>query len=76
MADDGKINALECPYDEESVGIPPRWEHEHVGRRLVKAFVTLDRLPARSRPARARRPLAAAFGRLGGSLGASRTFGR
>lgn len=45
MADDLKINALEKPYDEESYAIPPRWEPEHVGRRLVKAFVTLDRLP-------------------------------
>jgi hypothetical protein len=40
-----KINALERPYDEENFGIPLRWEPEHVGRRLVKAFTTLDRLP-------------------------------
>jgi hypothetical protein len=40
-----KINALEQPYDEGREEIPPRWEPEHVGRRLVKAFVTLDRLP-------------------------------
>ena len=40
-----KINALERPYDEVREKIPPRWEAEHVGRRLVKAFVTLDRLP-------------------------------
>lgn len=40
-----KINALEAPYDEAQEEIPPRWEPEHVGRRLVKAFVTLDRLP-------------------------------
>jgi hypothetical protein len=43
--DDMKINALELPYDEENFGIPLRWEPEHVGRRLVKAFTTLDRLP-------------------------------
>lgn len=43
--DDLKINALEKPYDEDSLGIPLRWEPEHVGRRLVKAFMTLDRLP-------------------------------
>jgi hypothetical protein len=43
--DEMKINALERPYDEESFGIPLRWEPEHVGRRLVKAFTTLDRLP-------------------------------
>ncbi|HLH11859.1 MAG TPA: hypothetical protein VKV77_08275 [Methylovirgula sp.] len=45
MTDELKINALECPYDETRETIPPRWEAEHVGRRLVKAFVTLDRLP-------------------------------
>ena len=43
--DEMKINALERPYDEENFGIPLRWEPEHVGRRLVKAFTTLDRLP-------------------------------
>jgi hypothetical protein len=43
--DEMKINALERPYDEENFGIPLRWEAEHVGRRLVKAFTTLDRLP-------------------------------
>jgi hypothetical protein len=45
MDDDMKINALERPYNEENFGIPLRWEPEHVGRRLVKAFTTLDRLP-------------------------------
>jgi hypothetical protein len=45
MDDDIKINALERPCDEENFGIPLRWEPEHVGRRLVKAFTTLDRLP-------------------------------
>ncbi len=43
--DDRKINALEAPYDETREEIPARWEPEHVGRRLVMAFVTLDRLP-------------------------------
>jgi len=43
--DDSKINALDRPYDEAREQIPPRWEPEHVGRRLVKAFTTLDRLP-------------------------------
>ncbi len=45
MEEDQKINALERPYASERETIPPRWEPEHVGRRLVKAFVTLDRLP-------------------------------
>lgn len=44
--EDQKINALECPYAPEHESIPLRWEPEHVGRRLVKAFTTLDRLPA------------------------------
>jgi hypothetical protein len=43
--DEMKINALERPFDEENFSIPLRWEPEHVGRRLVKAFTTLDRLP-------------------------------
>jgi hypothetical protein len=45
VSEDPKINALERPYDEAREEIPPRWEVEHVGRRLVKAFITLDRLP-------------------------------
>ncbi len=42
---DAKINALEAPYDGAREEIPARWEAEHVGRRLVEAFATLDRLP-------------------------------
>jgi hypothetical protein len=45
LKDPRKINALEAPYGETHEEIPARWEAEHVGRRLVKAFVTLDRLP-------------------------------
>lgn len=45
MDEDLKVNALERPYDPARETIPARWEPEHVGRRLVKAFVTLDRLP-------------------------------
>ena len=45
MDPDQKINALERPYDPDDAPIPARWEPEHVGRRLVKAFATLDRLP-------------------------------
>ncbi len=45
MEEDQKINALERPYAPEREEIPLRWEPEHIGRRLVKAFVTLDRLP-------------------------------
>jgi hypothetical protein len=41
----GKINALEALYNEAHEEIPARWEPEHVGRRLVQAFVTLDQLP-------------------------------
>ncbi len=65
MEDDLKINALEKPYDEESLGIPPRWEPEHVGRRLVKAFMTSRSSPPHARPARAGRTLAATCRRMG-----------
>jgi hypothetical protein len=40
-----KVNALEQPYVPEHEAIPQRWEPEYVGRKLVAAFVTLDRLP-------------------------------
>lgn len=43
--DDLKINALERPYMSEREEIPTNWNADHVGKRLVKAFVTLDRLP-------------------------------
>lgn len=43
--DDLKINALERPYAPEREEIPACWNADHVGARLVKAFVTLDRLP-------------------------------
>jgi hypothetical protein len=45
MEENQKINALECPYAPEREQIPPRWDAEHVGHRLVRAFETLDRLP-------------------------------
>jgi hypothetical protein len=45
MAEDLKINALERPYAPEHEEVPSRWEAEHVGKKLVKAFVTLDLLP-------------------------------
>jgi hypothetical protein len=45
MDEDLKINALEQPYAPESYGMPPHWEPEYVGRKLVAAFVTLDRMP-------------------------------
>ncbi len=40
-----KINALECPYDEASEETPLEWDGPHVGRCLVKACITLHRLP-------------------------------
>ena len=45
MEQDLKINALERPYAPERDEIPLHWDPEHVGRRLVRAFETLDRLP-------------------------------
>jgi hypothetical protein len=43
--EDLKINALERPYVSEREEIPLVWDADYVGTRLVKAFVTLDRLP-------------------------------
>ncbi len=45
MDGDLKINALEQPCVSEHAAAPHEWEPEYVGRRLVAAFVTLDRLP-------------------------------
>jgi hypothetical protein len=45
MDSDLKINALEQPFNSSRDSLPAQWEPEHVGKRLVKAFVTLDRLP-------------------------------
>ena len=46
MESDVKINALEAPYrPDRRVRCPTRWEPEQVGRALVRAFATLDRLP-------------------------------
>jgi hypothetical protein len=45
MADPLKINALEDTYVSAREELPPQWDAEHVGTRLVQAFVTLDRLP-------------------------------
>ncbi|WOJ88045.1 hypothetical protein RZS28_09260 [Methylocapsa polymorpha] len=45
MEESLKINALEQPYCSERDSAPAQWEPEHVGKRLVKAFITLDRLP-------------------------------
>jgi hypothetical protein len=43
--EDLKINALERPYAPERDTIPLCWEPEYVGRKLVAAFATLDRMP-------------------------------
>ncbi len=40
-----KINALEQPLHYDRDDLPPQWNPEHVGKRLIKAFATLDRLP-------------------------------
>ncbi|WP_036263852.1 hypothetical protein [Methylocapsa aurea] len=45
MEEEPKINALEQPYEPRRDRLPAQWEAEHVGKRLVKAFATLDRLP-------------------------------
>jgi hypothetical protein len=45
MEEDLKINALERPYEPSGDVVPLIWDPEYVGRKLVAAFVTLDRLP-------------------------------
>ena len=52
MDEDAKINALEAPYAPDRRTPPAQWEPDLVGRALVRAFATLDRLP-RSRGPRA-----------------------
>jgi len=43
--EDMKIDGFEGFYVSEAQPLPARWEPEHVGEKLVKAFRTLDRLP-------------------------------
>ncbi len=51
MMDEGRnFNAPEPDLFAGSDASPSRWEPEHVGKMLVKAFVTLDRLPRASGP--------------------------
>jgi hypothetical protein len=45
MDDAIKLNSLELDCGAARQSPPLQWEPEHVGRALVKAFVTLDRLP-------------------------------
>jgi hypothetical protein len=40
-----KVNALEQSFAAERGNVPSDWEPEYVGRKLVAAFATLDRLP-------------------------------
>jgi hypothetical protein len=43
--DDAKIGEFDTFDVAEDAPLPSRWEPDHVGRKLVKAFRTLDRLP-------------------------------
>jgi hypothetical protein len=43
--EDAKIDGFDGFYTSQAKPLPSRWEPEHVGERLVKAFRTLDRLP-------------------------------
>jgi hypothetical protein len=45
MEEDLKIDALEQRLCLEPESAPAQWDPEHVGKTLVKAFATLDRLP-------------------------------
>ncbi len=42
---DARIDSIEGPHPIECEPPPAQWEPERVGRALVRAFVTLDRLP-------------------------------
>jgi hypothetical protein len=42
---DDTLNCLKDDRQPERQSSPSRWEPEHIGRALVNAFVTLDRLP-------------------------------
>jgi hypothetical protein len=43
--DEAKIAEFDECYAAEDAPLPSRWEPGHIGRKLVKAFRTLDRLP-------------------------------
>lgn len=45
MAQDIEVSALDDPGTARDIARPPAWTADHVGRTLVKAFMTLDRLP-------------------------------
>lgn len=45
MAQDGEDRPLDTIGTATEVARPPAWTADHVGRMLVKAFMTLDRLP-------------------------------
>ncbi len=45
MGEEAMANRCEAPLFARREALPPRWDADHVGKRLVQAFVTLDRLP-------------------------------
>jgi hypothetical protein len=45
MTDDAIDAPSEAPFAAREETLPPLWEADHVGKKLVHAFVTLDRLP-------------------------------
>jgi hypothetical protein len=51
MDEEAMATRCEAPLFAGREALPPLWDAELVGKRLVQAFVTLDRLP-RLRPAR------------------------
>src|SRR5580704_10097515 len=42
---DDSVSRCEAPRFVPRAALPPRWDAELVGKRLVQAFVTLDNLP-------------------------------
>jgi hypothetical protein len=45
MGEEAMANRSEASLFAGREALPPRWDADHVGKRLVQAFVTLDRLP-------------------------------
>jgi hypothetical protein len=45
MAEDARPDLADLPFAVSRETLPPLWEADHVGKKLVQAFATLDRLP-------------------------------
>jgi hypothetical protein len=52
MDEEAMTSRCEAPLFAGRETLPPLWDADLVGKRLVQAFVTLDRLPGYADPAR------------------------